>query len=416
MRIGFFTDTYTPQINGVVTSIKLFREALEARGHEVIVFAPRPRHAEDGDQTVRFLSVPFFFQRELRVATPVSLHAIQRIEDTELDVVHSHDPFAIGLFGLAIAKGKKIPYIHSYHTLYPEYVHYVWEARWTKRLAEILSRDFCDVCDTIIAPSTKIDHHLRQWGVRAPIEVLPTGIDLSAHAVADNKRALMMRKRLQLAEGERVVTFVGRLGKEKNVGLLIRAMALVKEPLTRLVIVGDGPDRAQLEALVERLRLGPRVSFTGYLDRPDVTCAYRISDAFVFASTTETQGLVVGEAMAAGLPVIAVTDDAVGDFVKQDKNGLLVPPNERAFANAVSQLLADSETMARMGAASRLRASSLSIDIQAAKLESLYQRAIDSYAPPTLLPKSLQVRVDRLLDDGIGRPLIGRQRQKPEND
>ncbi|PKQ15237.1 MAG: 1,2-diacylglycerol 3-glucosyltransferase, partial [Actinobacteria bacterium HGW-Actinobacteria-7] len=159
MRIGFFTDTYTPQINGVVTSICLFKAALEARGHEVYVFAPTPEHEDDGDFTVRFRSMPFVFQPEMRLASPISIEALRLIDEVDLDVVHSHDPFAIGLFGLTVARRRKIPYVHTYHTLYPDYVHYVWETRLTKKLAERLSREFCEQCSSIVAPSTKVEQY-----------------------------------------------------------------------------------------------------------------------------------------------------------------------------------------------------------------------------------------------------------------
>lgn len=410
MRIGFFTDTYTPQINGVVQSIRLFKHALEERGHEVIVFAPHPGQNEDRNETVRFLSVPFIFQPEMRMAAPISLHALQRVESTDFDIIHSHDPFAIGLFGLTVARRKKIPYVHTFHTLFSEYVHYVWDTRWTKRLAHVLSRDFSNACDRIIAPSTKIDNYLQQWGVRTPIEILPTGIDLSTTAQSDEATVSSLRARLSLAEGERVATFVGRLGKEKNVELLIRAVAAYAGPRIRLLIVGDGPDRARLEAIVSELGVQSRVTFAGYLQRPEVTAAYLLSDAFVFASTSETQGLVVGEAMATGLPIVAVQDDAVGDFVTDGTNGLLVPEDPRALAAALGGLLADDPTRARFAEASSQRARAMSMDVQSERLEDLYLRTTDSYAPRGLLPASLSVRVQQLRTGDV--PVIRRLRKR----
>jgi 1,2-diacylglycerol 3-alpha-glucosyltransferase len=177
MRIGFFTDTYTPQINGVVTSIQLFARALERQGHSVYIFAPSPRQASDGPHVIRIPSLPFAFQPEMRVAAIYSAHAHRLVRRANLDVVHSHDPFAIGLFGLAMAKRFRLPYVHTYHTLYPEYVHYVWETEFTRDIAERLSRDFCNQCDTVIAPSTKINRALTEWGVRKPVVTLPTGVD-----------------------------------------------------------------------------------------------------------------------------------------------------------------------------------------------------------------------------------------------
>ena len=173
MRIGFFSDTYTPQINGVVSSIRLFAGALERQGHSVYIFAPSPRQIEDGPHIVRIPSVPFAFQPEMRLAPIYSPAAYNMVRHANLDVIHSHDPFGIGFFGLAMARRFRVPYVHTYHTLYPEYVHYVWESRLTRNWAARLSRDFCDQCDLVIAPSTKIERALHEWGVTARCARLP---------------------------------------------------------------------------------------------------------------------------------------------------------------------------------------------------------------------------------------------------
>ncbi len=171
MRIGFFTDTYTPQINGVVTSIRLFKTALEARGHEVFVFAPTPNTPDDADNTVRFRSMPFVFQPEMRMAAPVSLEARPARRRDRARRRPRPRPLRDRAVRPAGRPAHKIPYVHTYHTLYPEYVHYVWETRLTKHLAERLSREYCEACDSIVAPSSKIEDYLREWGVKRPIEM-----------------------------------------------------------------------------------------------------------------------------------------------------------------------------------------------------------------------------------------------------
>ena len=304
MRIGFFTDTYTPQINGVVSSIRLFADALERQGHEVYIFAPTPRQPTDGPRVVRIPSVPFVFQPEMRLASLYSQQAYRLARRANLDIVHSHDPFAVGLFGLAVAKRFRLPYVHTYHTLYPEYVHYVWETRFTRAMAERLSREFCDQCDLVLAPSTKIERALNAWGVTAPVEILPTGVDAARFANPDMEAAANLRRRFAIPETDRLLTFVGRVGLEKNIDLLVEAIARVKTPGARLLIVGNGPYRAELDAHIASLGVADRVTFTGYLQGDDVAAAYAASDAFFFASLSETQGLVVAEAMASGLPTI----------------------------------------------------------------------------------------------------------------
>ncbi len=378
MRIGFFTDTYTPQINGVVTSICLFKDELQRRGHEVYVFAPGPDRDDDDESVVRFRSVPFAFQPEMRLASPVSIEALRVLDDLNLEVVHSHDPFSIGMFGLSVARRHRIPYVHTYHTLYPEYVHYVWETRLTKKLAERLSRDFCQRCTSIVAPSTKVEHYLRDWGVKVPIDVIATGVDVERYGVVDTARVDALRHTAGVRPGEKTLLFMGRLGREKNVELLLRALWHSRLPNVRLLIGGDGPQRAELEALVEELGLKKRVSFLGYLKGPDSVAAYHAADAFAFASTTETQGLVIGEAMAAGLPVVAVEDHAVEDFVVNGRTGLITPAIPEALARAFDDLLGDEQRLAAFSSAAKDRAQCFSIEHETERLEHHYERAIES--------------------------------------
>jgi len=302
MRIGFFTDTYTPQINGVVTSISLFRRALIERGHEVYVFAPTPEHVDDDERIVRFKSLPFAFQPEMRLASPISIEALRVLDKADLDIGHSHDPFAVGPFGLNVARRHKIPYVHTYHTMYPEYVHYVWETRLTKKLAERLSREFCEQCSSIIAPSTKVERYLRNWGVTVPIDVIATGVDTARYALVNQERIDALAKRASVRPEERLLRFMGRLGKEKNVELLLRALWHSRLPNTRLLIGGDGPHREYLEALVAELDLTDRVTFLGYLQGEDAVAAIALAHAFIFAATTETPGPVSGRARSSAQP------------------------------------------------------------------------------------------------------------------
>ena len=381
MRIGFFTDTYTPQTNGVVTSIRLFKQALEARGHEVRVFAPAPAVADDEPSTVRFRSMPLIFQPEMRLASPVSFEAMRSIELADLDIVHAHDPFSIGLFGLRVARRRRIPYVHTYHTLYPEYVHYVWDTTLSTKLAERLSREYCDLCDAIVAPSTKIERYLRRWGTTSPIDVIATGIDTKRFETAPQAEVAALRMRFGFGAQQPVLLSVGRLGREKSVDTLLRALSCSRHSDTALLVVGDGPDRRELQHTARELRLGERVRFAGYLEGSDLVAAYHLADAFVFASTTETQGLVIGEALAAGLPVIAVQDPAVADFVVDGETGFMVPAHHEPMARAIDTTLDNDELRAAMGAASAERAGHFSIEVQAERLEACYVRTIECHRP-----------------------------------
>lgn len=378
MRIGFFTDTYTPQINGVVTSIRLFAKALERLGHTVYIFAPTPRQPTDGPRVIRIPSVPFVFQPEMRLATIYSNHAYRLVRRANLDVVHAHDPFAIGLFGFAVSKRFRIPYVHTHHAVYEEYVHYVWEAQLTRSLAEWLSKEFSDQCDTVLAPSTKIANALLDGGVTTPVITLPTGVDARRFAPrdSDERDVAAFRKRHRVPKGARLITFVGRLGSEKNIDLLIDAMGQVKTPDTRLLIVGDGPYREDLVAHVAKDELRNRVIFTGYLKPEYVRIAYHASEVFFFGSTSETQGLVIAEAMASGLPVVAVRDLATADAVADGVNGLLVEGTPAAMAAAADRVLGDVGSREAMSRASVERAWDISIDRQAERLAAIYHDLI----------------------------------------
>ncbi len=369
LKIGFFTDTYTPQINGVVTSIETYKKALEKLGHTVYVFAPTPKQKNDTKKIIRFPSVKFIFQPEMRLAFPYSVEALKFLENINLDVIHSHDPFSIGLFGMWAAKKYKIPYAHTYHTLYPEYVHYIWENRFTKQLAKNLSKDFCNNCDLIIAPSTKIKNFLKRWGVLNPVKVLPSGVDLGK---LGSQAVSYFKKKHGILPREKVLIFVGRLGKEKNIELLIRALKKVKTPDVKLLIIGDGPHRIKLEELAAEENLKKKVIFAGYLSKKEVFNAYKSSKIFVFSSKTETQGLVVAEAMACGLPVVAVFDLAIADMVKNQKNGFLVNSDPKEFASKIDLLLGNKDIYQKAVRNSLIFSKNFSAEKQAKKLEKIY--------------------------------------------
>jgi len=375
LKIGFFTDTYTPQINGVVTSIETFKKYLEKQGHTVYIFAPTPRQKNDTKKIVRFPSVKFLFQPEMRVAFPYSVDAVKLLNEINLDIIHSHDPFSIGLFGMWVAKRKNIPYVHTYHTLYPEYVHYIWETRFTKDLAKRLSRDFCNKCDLIVAPSTKIKKFLKNWGVMKPIEIVPTGADIKDFYSSKNS-VLVFRKKYKFSSKDKILIFVGRLGKEKNIELLVKSLKKAKTPDVKLFIAGNGPHKSTLERLIEKEGLKERVLLPGYLEKKEVVKAYKASSIFVFSSKTETQGLVIAEAMTAGLPIVAVNDLAIADAVKNSHNGFLVKSNPQEFASKIDQILSDKKLYRKMSKNSTALAKEISAEKQAKKLEKIYKELL----------------------------------------
>jgi glycosyltransferase involved in cell wall biosynthesis len=383
VRIGFFTDSYLPATHGVEVSIETFRVNLEKAGHDVFVYAPAvPGYVDANQRVFRLKSIRVIDNPEMRMALPMvedgSVRALTRVP---LDIVHVHTPFTIGLLGKYIATHQHIPIIYTHHTHYPEYAKaYLKERVVLPFLARSLSAWFSNVSDAVIAPSPKIQTLLRAYGVHKPIYVLPTGIRLQQFRKtrARARRARALRMRLGIAPGSEVLIFVGRLGREKNIEFLIRAFAELRK-MRRMVIfvlVGDGPIRDRLRALVTRLGLSEATIFTGPVAHAEMAGYYQAANLFVFSSLTDTQGIVVLEAIASGLPVVALRDRAFTSIVKNGRNGVLLQPGASPvrFAGRVAALLENQTQWRRFSAASVRIAQGFSEEEQARKLTRLYEK------------------------------------------
>ena len=385
LKIGFFTDTYLPQVNGVVTSIELFRQELERQGHEVYIFCPRVAGEKDGERVIRFKSFRFLFQPEYHVSVPFSRHILRDFWSKDLDIVHAHTPFSIGLMGYYYSYIKRVPFVHTYHTLYPEYIKsYILKGRFiTPGMVAKLSAVFSNRCDLTIAPSVKIKKLLEGYGVTKPIKILATGVKIKDFRV--KARPNNFRKQFKLKPSDKILTFVGRLGKEKNIDFLISALPLIQKQISarggsasggknaKLVIIGDGPHRANLQKQASRLKVRNSVIFTGYYKKPDVIKAYQASDLFVFASLTDTQGIVIIEAAAAGLPIIAVKDHAFSNILRTGQNGFATGENLQEFTDKVCQVLKNKKLYDKMARKSSQIAKEFSIENQTRKLVRIYR-------------------------------------------
>lgn len=360
MKIAFFSDTYRPHKNGVATALSFQKKSLEEENHQVFLFVPFIPNMLLEKNIYTLPSITFPFQKEHRIASPYSLKYDLFLKKQKPHIIHTHTPFSLGIFGLYESKKLKLPIVHTYHTLLTEYAYYVWDhfpkivknrlinENKAKDIAIWISRTYCNHCDLIIAPSTKIKKLLIDFGVKKPIEILPNGIDLENFKPIPKDLA---RKKLNLPEEATLLLFVGRLGKEKNIEYLIDVISYLKHKSKNqiyLIIVGDNPDKRVLEGLKKKAKdknIEDRTIFTGYLDYEKVINMYYASDIFVFSSLTETQGLVVLEALSAGLPVIALEDEAISDFVKDEFNGFLIPWKEsleksiKLFSEKVSLLI-----------------------------------------------------------------------------
>ncbi|MGC8484953.1 MAG: glycosyltransferase [Candidatus Baltobacteraceae bacterium] len=375
LRVGLFTEVYHPVVNGVVTAVDTLRAFLTELGHEVTVFTPRHPEARYDAGVVRIPSLPLPTQSDYRLTVPVLRRSEIAHRVAQLDVLHLHSPFVTGWMGLRYARRYGHPTVYTYHTQLEAYAHYVpFEARATRYAASELTRRFANAVAAVIVPTSAMEHRLRELGVDGRIEVLPSGIDVASFA--RGRRREELREAMGARAEDRLFLAVGRLALEKNLAVVVEALAQVRTPNVRLAFIGDGPEREALEALVHDRALEDRVRFLGALARTSLPDYYASADAFLFPSVTETQGLVQVEALAAGLPVFAADSpqnrDVLGGCAR------LIVPEARSFALAMeaeSPAVVSREEM--LVAARRFDARSL-----AARCVEIYQEAIARLATP----------------------------------
>lgn len=380
MRIGFFTDSYRPYTSGVVRSIDLYIREFEKRGHEVYIFGPDyPLSRAPREKNLfRFLSIPAPTMPDFSIPIPLSMHLGSTLERINLEVIHVHSPFLLGRLGAVAAQQHGLPLVFTFHTFYEQYAHYLPLAQQTIRtMAQALGREFCNRCDLVIAPSHPVEDYLLQIGVKARVEVIPTGVDLEEFRGIDRNR---LRTCYGIGPDVRILLFVGRLGKEKNIAFLLRSFQCILEliPRLKLVIAGSGPREDHLRLLCADLGIEENVIFTGLLSRRRLAYCYAGADLFVFPSVSETQGLVIGEAKAAGLPVVAINASGASEMVAHGEDGLLVEGTPERFSEAVAVLLKDRSLYEKMRRYARLNALSISAASSAEKMLGCYGELLDS--------------------------------------
>jgi len=377
LKIGIFTDSYLPYTSGVVRSIQTFSEELTRNGHEVFIFAPSYRDCSQENRVFRFSSIPSPTNRDFSLAMPFSIKLKPTIKKLNLDLIHVHSPFLLGRLGARYARRLGIPLVFTFHTLYEQYVHYIPFAQTlTKELAQRISRGFSNQCDLVIVPTAAIEDYLRKIGVNASICVVPTGIKVAEYQIGDRN---WLRHRFNLPTGEKVLIFVGRMGKEKNINFLMECFEIINRKVrnTRLVLVGGGPEEENLKNKANELGIAEQVTFTGTLPPSDVVNCYAGADIFVFSSVTETQGIVIGEAKAAGLPVVAVAAFGVSEMVDDGIDGFLTELEPSQFIEKIILLLENDDLRQEMSLNARKNAEKLSTANCTAKLISCYRQVIE---------------------------------------
>lgn len=379
MKIGIFTDSYKPYTSGVVTSITTFKKELERLGHQIFIFAPSyPHYVEEEDGVYRYYSVPAPTNPDFTLAIPVLPGMNYLLRRLDLDVIHVHSPFTMGRVGLHYARRYDLPIVFTYHTLYDQYIHYLPVAQDLAREMTIkFSNNFCRQVDHIIAPSSEVSNLLSSYGIKTPVSVIPTGVPLQLFKAVDEKRGNWLRERYPIPQENKILLNVGRLTKEKNLEFLLDAFAQVhrQKPNTTLVITAQGPlENALKQQVVDLgLSLTQDVIFTGAVPFDTLVRIYYAADLFVFSSMTETQGLVLIEAMAAGLPVVAIRAYGVLDMVDHGINGLLTVSDREEFTKAVLHLLSDEKGYQYFRHNALLKAEEISSQNMTLELEKVYQ-------------------------------------------
>ncbi len=376
MKIGIFTDSYRPYISGVVRSIDTFGKELKKRGHDIYIFCPAYPGAKKEDKVFRFASFPAPTKKDFSVAIPFSWHILQTVKNLNLDIIHVHSPFLMGHLGEKCARKHKIPLVFTYHTLYDQYAHYMPFLRGlTSKIAKRWGINFSNKCDLVITPTTIIKKYLQESGVKTAVVNIPTGLEISDFAQVDKN---WLREKYNISKNNVVLIYVGRLGKEKSVEFLVNSFSKIVNKVKKvsLVLVGSGPDEARLKSLAAEFNISSKVIFTGLLAKREVFNAYAGSDIFVFASLTETQGIVLLEAKASGLPVVAVAAFGVQEMVEHGKDGFLTSNDEDIFTKQLLSLVQDSQLRRKMSQQARINAAQFSTEKTTEHLLNAYRELL----------------------------------------
>ena len=385
MRIGLFTDTYPPFINGVSTSIAMLESALRKKGHQVYIVTVNPDQMQYSFEKniIRLPGIPVGIY-DYRLTGIYPLKAINKIKEWNLDIIHSHTEFGVGTFARIMARQLDIPIVHTYHTMYEDYVHYITKGYFdnaSKKAVEYLTKFFCDktVTELIVPTKKTYDLFKEKYEYTRNIHIVPTGIEVDRFYRENNKpeKTALLKKKYKITDEDFVLLFVGRLASEKNVAFLIdnQVDLIKKNKHCKLLIIGDGPDIEQFKSQAKKLKITDNVIFTGKIPWEEIHEYYQIPQVFVNASHTETQGLTLLEAMAASVPVVALDDDAFRDVVIDDLNGYLFK-NKKEYKQAIEKIMNDPVFQERLNRQARINAESHSSKYYAEMVLDVYYTAL----------------------------------------
>jgi 1,2-diacylglycerol 3-alpha-glucosyltransferase len=383
MNICMFSNTYLPHVGGVARSVHFFAEDLRAQGHDVLIIAPTFSENEEASTEQDILRVPAiqnFNGSDFSVRIPIPFFIDQEIDAFEPDIVHSHHPFLLGDAAVRAALRRNLPLVFTHHTLYEEYTHYVSpDSTIMKQLAINLSTEYANLCTMVVAPSESIARLIQERGVESPVEVIPTGVDIDHFG---NGNGEFFRKSHNIPQDAFVIGHLGRLAPEKNLEYLCEAVieALKEEPLKfRFLVVGSGPSEPVILQMFEEAGHRDTLIMVGKKSGDDLVNAYAAMNLFIFSSKSETQGMVLAEAMAASLPVVALDASGVREIVVDHRNGRLLPEDSspQSFAEKIKELQEDSGKLEEQSKEAHRTAEQFSRKKSAEKLARLYQSLLD---------------------------------------
>jgi len=385
MKIAVFSDSFYPQVSGVVTSIINSSQQLAARGHEILIFVPEGKFRKPKlNKRIKIIPIKSFAlpaYEEYRVALPQMIKCLKQVYEFRPDIIHIHTPFSLGIMGLMCAVTYKVPMIGTYHTIFPEFLKYrplpgISDGKLSRELTWGYTNFVYDRCCVVTTPSYTMANELISHGIKAPIKVISNGIDLSKFQKENNKGIL---KKYHLKSG--YLLHFGRLSHEKDIGTVLKAfrLALREYPELRLVVAGKGPASRTIKEHARAMGISKHVTFTGFIPEKELPGLISMASIFLTASTIETQGLVVLEAMACELPVIGVKSLAVPELVIHGKNGFIVEPHDyKSMSLAITKLLGSEKLRKKMCAQSLKTARAHSLEKTTQELERLYSSKINA--------------------------------------
>jgi len=407
MKILYISDVYFPRINGVSTSIRTFVKQMQSLGHEVHLIAPDyAANTEDESWIKRIPARSIYFDPEDKLMKwSAVMQILPELRRENYDLVHVHTPFVAHYLGLKLAQEFNVPCIETYHTFFEDYLHHYlpWIPKLIARgIARTISKRQCNAVDAIVAPSAPMLSVLRAYGVKAAAEVIPTGLQEHSFKDADGKA---FRSKYDIPLDRPMLLFVGRVAFEKNICFLLEMTKVLieKHPDALLVVAGQGPAEKSLHKQAADLGLDNNIKFIGYLDRnTELNACYQAADIFVFSSKSETQGLVLLEAMAQGTPVVAIAELGTASVLIEGQGALIAPDNIEGFADKVHYLLKYPEDRYELGKAALTYATEhWTAKLQAERMLHFYHHLKSAYQEhsrhlrfPMSLAKSKQVNVE----------------------